>query len=292
MLEDLIVNKLKALHVEYEVVPNSDWVRCQCINPEHVDSHPSAGVNKDSGIFHCFSCGHTAKFITEDDDKDAERLLWESKYSKLSVSADEEKVELKEVVLPPVAYKVKEAWRGVSAELLEELGVYYCNTGRYKGRYIFPMYLDGVPISFDARIVDDTANVKEAKWLRPKGVDIQNVTYPYDKLAEMGGDHIVVTEGVMDAVSYIQMGIPAIPSFSVAGPKQRRIEDLIRLGYEYVTIAFDNDDAGVEGTVRVLPDYAKWFQVKSHPMVDLIRASGEKDANDFLVKNLSRLCDK
>ena len=29
-----------------------------CLNPEHEDSNPSMRVDKVTGIYHCFSCGH------------------------------------------------------------------------------------------------------------------------------------------------------------------------------------------------------------------------------------------
>jgi len=287
-MEELIVQKLQKLKVTYEVTPGNDWIKCQCINPEHHDSHPSAGVNIHSGIFNCFSCGHTERFITADDDVSAEDILWQTKYNNLAVTTTDDIVqEHTEIVLPPVAYKLHETWRGIDKELLEELGVYYCNQGRYRGRYVFPIYYRGKAISFDARVVDDTAKVIDAKWIRPKGIDLSNITYPYDKLKDMGGTHIVITEGVMDAISYIQMGVMAIPSFGLGDPGQARIEDLIRLGIEDVTIAFDNDEAGIEGTLRVLPRYTEWFNIKSHPMVSLIKLQGYKDANDFLVAKRS-----
>ena len=54
------------------------------------------------------------------------------------------------------------------------------------------------------------------------------------------------------------------------------------MGIENVTLAFDNDEAGREGMLKVLPYYSKWFNIVDHPMVAMIRASGQKDANDFL----------
>jgi DNA primase len=283
MLTKLIIDKLERMNIVYEENPGNEWVKCQCINPEHNDTHPSAGINKESGIFHCFSCGHTEKFIKEDDDElDEEDLIWRSKYSNLSLVEDVEDEYLPNVTLPPKAYSIKEGWRGISATLIEELGVYYCNAGRFRGRYIFPMYYKGKAVGFDARIVDDTAQVITAKWIRPKGMNAQGIVYPYDIIKNMG-NHLVITEGVMDAISYIEMGIPAIPSFGLSSPSALRIEQLIALNVEKVTIAFDNDERGVAGALRVLPYYAKWFEIVPHPLVKYITDSGEKDANDFLV---------
>jgi len=281
---ELIKKKLDRLHIDYVDNPLSDWIKCRCINPEHHDTHPSAGINKHSAIFNCFSCGHSEKFITEDDTAgvDEEELLWQMRYSNILTEDAEDIADFTKVNLPPIDYYVSTDWRGISSKLLQELGVYYCSRGRFRGRYIFPIYYRGAPVGFDARIVDDTARAKEAKWLRPKLMPATSIVYRYDQLKEQQVKHVVLTEGIMDAVSYIQMGVPSIPSFGVSPPTIRRIEDLISIGVEDITIAFDNDKAGQLGMVSVLPYYSQWFNIVAHPMVTLVRNSPYKDANEFL----------
>jgi len=281
--DKLIIDKLDRLHVKYEVVPGSEWVKCVCINPDHDDKHPSAGVNVHSAIFNCFSCGHTEKFIKEDDvEEDEETLLWNARYAEFTHEEDEE-IFFTHMDQPPIAHMVTEEWRGISPKLLGELAVYYCDRGRYRGRYVFGMHKDGMSVGFDARIVDDTARMASVKWIRPKGMLAQSIVYPIGKIRAMGSSHLVITEGVMDAVSYIQMGVAAIPSFGISPPSSLRIEQLIALGIESVSIAFDNDEAGRMGALKVLPYYSKWFDIVDHPMVAMIRNSEYKDANEFLV---------
>ncbi len=53
-------------HLDLRGQPNSDgWVPVRC--PFHPDTHPSAGVNARSGIFHCFVCGSYSpqRFLSE-----------------------------------------------------------------------------------------------------------------------------------------------------------------------------------------------------------------------------------
>lgn len=281
----LICDKLTKMNVEWELVAGSAWVKCQCVNPEHIDEHPSAGINVESAIFNCFSCGHTEKFISSDDteDMDDEDLLWEAKYSALANTVEEAEIYLQWMTLPPVGTYIDTAWRGVSQELLKSLSVYYCDHGLYKGRYVFPMYHNGVSVGFDARVCDSTAINTKAKWIRPKGMKAASIVYPEGIIRCMGSSHIVITEGVMDAVSYLEMKVPAMASFGISPPSDLRIETMIALGIESVTLAFDNDDAGIAGMLKVLPYYSKWFDIVDHPMVAMVRNSGYKDANEFLV---------
>ena len=297
MLRQLIIDKLKQMNLKYEEVPGSEWIKCQCTNPNHHDNNPSAGVNVVSGILHCFSCGHNELFIKSDSSnpEEAADLIWNAKYQnyKRQVQdtypdfdsiAETQKDRNKELFLPPIDHKLTEEWRGLSPELLADAEAYACTHGKYRGRYVFPFYEDGKVYGFDARIVDASANMVGAKWIRNRGAPVKDLVYPKDVLLKRFADlsHIVVCEGVADALSYIQMGVPAIASFGLTAPSPHRIETLIRIGVEKITLAFDNDEAGRKGMLDVLPYYQEWFEVVPHSVVLFINNSGYKDANEFL----------
>jgi len=285
MLKALIIDKLTRLGEKFEV--NGDWVKCKCQHPGQNHSHDtlSAGINIDTGIHSCFKdTSHNFPFVTLDDtsDESEEDMIWRAKYANLHEDEPDE-VLWESMTQPPMGHPVQEDWRGISKDLLQELGVYYCNRGRYQGRYIFGMWKDGTSVGFDSRMVDATAKAQQAKWLRPKGMKSASILYPAGKIQDMGSTHLVITEGVMDAVSYIQMGIAAIPAFGVAPPSPARIEQMLALGVMEVTIAYDNDEAGRAGALNVLPHYSKWFDIVDHPMVAMVRNSSYKDVNEFLV---------
>ncbi len=297
-LRDLIVDKLQRINSFYEEVPGSDWIKCKCTNPEHIDSHPSAGVNTESGILHCFSCQHNEMFIKpEESTEDEADIVWKAKYQNFKKQAKDDSysdfdsiVETqmdrnKDLFLPPVAKMLDEEWRGISVDVLEDSQAYFCNKGKYRGRYVFPFYQDGKQYGFDARIVDASANMTGAKWIRNRGAPVKDLVYPRDVLVKRfpNLEHVVVVEGVADALSYIQMGVPAIASFGLTPPSNRRIEELIRLGVTKITLGFDNDAAGIAGMVKVLPIYAEWFEIVAHPMVTMLNNSEYNDANDMLV---------
>lgn len=294
MLKEKILQKLQALGQSYEVIGKE--VKTLCLNPEHQDNNPSFFINTLTGVSHCFSCGFTmnpSKFLNIDDEN-VEELLRQAKYNNLLSTYIKPNQDTKqEFTLPPKKYRIDRNWRGVSQVLLERLGVYYCEQGRYAGRLIFPVYskddeLQGV----DARIVNESIvpdSVQSAKWLRSKGMDAQSIVYPWSILKSFPLDkrkHIILTEGLMDAVSYLEVGVPAIPTFGMGYPSEKRIELLLELGVETITIGYDNDEKGQEGALRVYPYYRKWFDVKGHWATSLVRKSGFKDANEALVAGI------
>ena len=304
MLEQLIVTKLQAQKVDYEIVPNSEWVKVVCMNPDHHDSHPSAGINTQSGIHHCFSCGHNFMFLKQDEAEDAD-ALWQARYANLKHSRQQELGSVQEAFdivnernydlhLPPVDHAITDGWRGLSAELCEQLGIYYCSRGKYLGRYVLPAYdPQGRLESFDARIVDATARLPGAKYLRPKGAPVKRMIYPQQVFQQrkLSTEHLIITEGPMDALSYIQMGQAAICSFGLTPPDQERINRMLQMGVQKVTLAFDNDEPGIQGMLKVLPIYEEWFDIVQHPMVNLVNQSGANDANEFLENTLKLKAD-
>lgn len=296
-LRELIKARLQVSNIWYEEPSGSSWIKIKCLSPNHIDQKPSAGINVDSGIAHCFSCGHNSMFIKQDDtNPDDADVIWKAKYTNMKKTMQDEYANYdsiyetlldrdKEIFLPTVDHYLDEEWRGLSAELLQDCKAYYCSHGKYSGRYVFPFYMNEQLYGFDARIVDSLAQMLDAKWIRNRGAPVKSLVYPRDVLVKRFAslDHIVIAEGVADALSYIQMGVPAIASFGLTPPNNERIEELIRLGVMKVTLAFDNDAAGMAGMLKVLPMYAEWFQVVPHPMVNMVNTSGYKDANDFLV---------
>ena len=52
---DYVADLLKEKGVYY--MPSGHDLLIRCLNPDHDDSNPSMRVHKDTGIYHCFSCG-------------------------------------------------------------------------------------------------------------------------------------------------------------------------------------------------------------------------------------------
>lgn len=284
-LRDVLIGKVQELNQSYTI--SGDELRTLCINPEHNDSKPSYFINLKNGKNHCFSCGYTTTLtkLVESSTGEVDELIRNSKYSYIEEMLSSKTNEKKVFTLPPKAYDIDKDWRGVSKELLQALGVYYCDTGRFAGRLIFPIHQNGELKGFDARIVNPSIVpelLQDVKWLRPKGMEVQKLCYPFEYLKEMDCTHLVICEGVADCISYLELGIPAIPSFGVSPPEPERITQLLELGVSTIGLAYDNDEAGRNASLKVYKHYIKWFKVKNHPITYKIFKTGVKDCNDYL----------
>lgn len=284
-LRVLIIDYIKSLGKTYTISGNE--LRTTCCNPEHNDTKPSYFINLENGKNHCFSCGYSTGInnIVDASEEDTEELLRQAQYTYLGEILKTEEQEQIEFKLPPKAYDIDKDWRGVSKELLQSLGVYYCDTGRFAGRLVFPIYQKDILQGFDARIVNPKLvpeKLQDVKWLRPKGMQVQKICYPYEYLKGMDCSHLIICEGVADCISYLELGIPAIPSFGVSPPDQERITSLLELGASTIGLAFDNDKAGREASMKVYKHYVQWFQVKGHSMTYKVQKAGVKDCNDYL----------
>ena len=289
MFKELVISKLELIGQAYQVLGNE--IRTTCMNPDHNDSNPSYFINTDTGVSYCFSCQyapHPSKIINATEEE-AEELLRRAKYNHLSemLHQKQEVKEQREFYLPPKAYDVKRNWRGLSQSLLHSVDTYYCKLGKYKGRLVFPIYENDLLLGFDTRIVnpkvlDEGSPLNNAKWLRPKGMEVQKIVYPYNLLAETRPSHILIAEGVADTLSYWELGVPTICNFGLGAPHPDRITKLLELGVTKITLAMDSDEAGKIGAQKLFKHYIKWFEIVPHKLATKIFFSQHKDANDYL----------
>lgn len=128
------------------------------------------------------------------------------------------------------------ARRGVTDEQIERHGIGFCTSGRYRGRVVFPCYEDGVPIYFTTRHV--LSAEEQSKSLHPK-VERRAVLWGIDHAKEH--THIVVVEGVFDALSVGDHAIAVLSSYPHED-QIAKLEELVLSGaVEEITVMFDAD---------------------------------------------------
>lgn len=299
MLADLIINKLESLNVKWK--RNNKEIQCRCLNPKHNDSHPSFSINTENGAFNCFSCGYSGNFKhllgLEVDEETLRNMKYLQILKELEVS--EKKVEgplgFEEHLLPPDSELElpEEGIRGISSKLLKDLGVYYCNIGKYRGRLIFPVKtIDGTLLGFDARIYHLVGTEKiepinpKAKYLRPSYMKTKDVVYGveyiYKKWASV--DYVMLTEGVFDAVSWLELGIPAVCNFGLSAPSTTKVGMVLSVGAQNIANGFDLDEAGIIGWQKVKDDWRQYLHILS-PTEEMVKfqRSKFKDVNDYLI---------
>jgi len=302
MYQQAIEAYLKSQHISYKV--QGEQIVCRCLNPKHIDSNPSFQFNTEEGYCHCFSCGwksHISRMADIEIDEDTLRAY---DYDKLieQLKLDSHEISDENVVLPPKAFDIVWPVRHIGAEIMRDLGVYYCEKGRFRGRLIFPITnVDGVLLGYTSwvataaalgefkdRLVD--AVRPDAKYLHSYKMNTSNLLYP-TQCSDMDLKHeqgLHLTEGLFDALSLIQLGYPAVCNFGLGAPSINKVGEMLSMGYEVLVPAFDNDKAGMEGWQKIRDDWAEHVTISAPTQILRdIREYGSKDANEYLTKRLT-----
>jgi DNA primase len=290
MLKEIIYDKLtEAGNV---IKPSgSKFILTTCLNPNHKDKHPSFSINLDTGYGVCFSCGYKVGkkywLYGLEDEEAVDALVRSSLYKRIEDMYDDTPVRTRELFMPPVSdEKITTPWRSLTKETIEKYSLYYCDTGHFEDRIIFPMWdKEGTIIAFNSRALGECKEGLQ-KYKYSKGLDVNKIIYPP---VEKNTKEIVICEGIMDALSMVQEGIPAIMNFGVNYTfSSEKIATLLKSGVETIYLAFDNDDAGRSAIIKYmqseLPDY---FEVRHARLYDKLAPfyeSGAKDFNEFLEK--------
>lgn len=288
MLKQLIMNKLETLNFSVKDTGNP-YIITNCLNPTHNDKHPSFSINCETGFGKCFSCGFIVKkdfwLDGELDDEMIEQIETASLYVEahnMINSSSPVLTNFPEELLPPYAKAVPDGWRGFTAETLTKNNMYLCEKGFYSDRVIMPIFnKDNEIAGFNTRTTIDA----EPKYLYNKNLDVKNLAYP---LLDNKTDYVIVTEGMLDALSLQQLGYPVITNFGVADNFGKlKIQYLLSKGVETILLAFDQDEAGEKGMEALLKNnITEIFEVKllkySMPELAPFYLSDCKDFNDYL----------
>lgn len=247
------------------VRPLEEWVMCACpFHKEGKERHPSFGINRESGIYHCFTChvkGHieelTATLLGVDREAAAKWLI--RRYAvpnlgerrKISVTFPDRKVSnkyLPESALDPYRYRTAYVYkRGLKEEVARFFDLGYnrekdCLTIPWRdanGRLVFikqrPLgYTDG------PRFLNDDGAAK-GKYLFAAWVVKHN-----------GERRVFVVESEICCMWLWQHNIPAV-ALGGSWATDEQIRELLRLPtVEEVVLWLDQDAAGEKGTERLI----------------------------------------
>ena len=149
---------------------------------------------------------------------------------------------------------------------------------RFHDRIMFPIFDDmGNVIAFGGRIME--ADAKAAKYINSQETAVYvkgDHLYGLNVAKKSSSKTVIIVEGYMACTALHQKGIDfAVASLGTAlTQKQAR---LLKRYFEEVIVAFDNDSAGKEATLRSL-DIVK----EAGLQVKVFRLKGAKDADEFL----------
>jgi len=296
-LEKIIVNKLKQMNKPIKQT-GKDFIMTTCLNPQHNEKNPSFSINIKSGRAKCFACGFTINknywFDNVNEEEIDRQIIYQTLKEKLN-QVDEYINDLDEIILPPKNLSIdilldeSNKYRGIKKETFEKLNVYITTRGKYQNRLIFPIQYDGKNLAFETKSLEQELNLNnnfKGKYVHSKGFDSKTLIYPYNLLKQMNKNYIVLVEGIFDAITGYELGIPTIANWGVAlNFNNKKIATLYELGIDTIYLAFDKDQAGIKATNDYLKSYlSNYFDIKLGIELDELKdfyRSNYKDLNDF-----------
>lgn len=234
-------------HNELQYVDRDSKVSHCCINPSHIEEHPSAVTFFTEGneFSICKSCNFTLgtealyKFLDVGID---ENVIFKAQIERL---LKEKLINLGEVEPTKIYLPIKDGdfdkqYRGISAETFEKINAYYTFKEAYYGkRIIIPIYNYKNELrSFEA--ISTNAKI-QPKVLRPKSIDTTNLFGFENLLGE--SDTIFITEGLFSALSFWELGYQSIFNMGIATIKDK-IKTLHIKGIKNIILCGDNDSSG------------------------------------------------
>lgn len=149
---------------------------------------------------------------------------------------------------------------------------------------IFDQY--GNPVGFGARVLGDA----KPKYINTMATPLFNkseLLFNYHKAKSFARDYeMIVVEGYMDVISANAMGFSNIVGIMGTALTKEQIELLKKLKCE-ITLSLDNDDAGKNAMIRVIPELLnEGLEVN---VLDISKLEGKyKDFGDLQIANVKK----
>lgn len=289
---------------------NGREYKCKCLNPNHNDNTPSMFLNKDKGLFNCFSCGASGDIISlvelveGIDFKKAIKKLMDNnniEYDEVSVTeyVIRDTFNLEKLREMLSMYKrgnhfsedLKEKYEGIpkyfidlgfKKETLKKFEVGYCgdsNDDMYKRATIIWRDLQGNIAAINGR---DTTGNKEKKYKFKRGSAKKSVLYNLVNL-EKNNEPIIIVESEKDVWTLYEAGYERVVALAGLSLKERKW--LLRRYTTSAIIALDNDVRGMEGRKNITTELYSIMDVYA------ISIPQDKDVSDMSEKEIGYAFD-
>lgn len=234
--------------------------KCSHTRKQQHQNEKDLAVNVDTGAWTCFHCG------------------WSG-----ALTGGGEKYTRPEYTVKPIHEKVLAYFqkRGIGKETVERCNIgYQEGIGPQPGAIMFPRYKGGQVVAIKYRTHD------KRMW---QSKNPEPCFYNYDMANTITDKQdVIITEGEIDAMSWIQAGFPNVVSVPDGAPpvgannlgnKLRFLDDALLDGFKSVILSIDNDVPGKAFEI-ILAD-----KIGRHRCLRLNYPEGCKDVNDVLIKH-------
>lgn len=157
----------------------------------------------------------------------------------------------------------------------------------FNNRITIPIFDEnGNPVGFGARI---TNNTTKPKYLNTKETELfnkSNLLFNYHKAKYYArNDEIILVEGYMDVISSKEMKMDNVVGVMGTAITKEQIELLKKLNCD-VTLSLDNDDAGKNAMIRIIPELLN-ENLKVN-VLDISKLEDYKDFGDLQMANIAK----
>lgn len=213
----------------------------RCLNPEHNDTHPSLRIDRETGVFHCLSCGYGKgipsifHYFNEDMFRQSPKLITVKKRIKELLNQSNI------LSIPDAAFMFEEEYRGIRPETFKKYFT-FIHEDEWPDRIVFPITdATGRIVVFQGRSRQSSAPPKYL--LKPK--DIAPPIFPIRYNTPI----LILTEGIFDMLNLEDKGIDNVSCcFGTQQFNNDNVLDkfsyFIIAGIKVVAILLDNDKAG------------------------------------------------
>lgn len=232
--------------IEYKDTGGDILIRC--LNPEHNDAHPSLRVDRETGVFHCLSCGYGKgipsifHYFNEDMLRQSPRLVTVKKRIKELLNQSNV------LTIPDAAMMFEEEYRGIKPETFKKYFA-FIHEEDWPDRIVFPITdATGKIVVFQGRSRQSSAPPKYL--LKPKDISAPIFPLRYNQPI------LVLTEGMFDMLNLEDKGMENVSC--CFGTHQfsndniaYKFSSFILAGTRIVAILLDNDKAGNDAAEKL-----------------------------------------
>jgi len=213
-----------------------------CLNPEHADRNPSMRIDRITGIFQCFSCGHKGNIFTHFGEK-ANHLQVRRELLKKTIQ--EKRSESIGLSFPQGMVKYTGNWRDIKPKTYERFEAFQHHDPDYIGRVVFPVRdISGRIAAFNGR---HTTGGTPKYMISPAGAKM-----PLYPVVEPIQGSVILVEGIFDMINLHDKGLDnAVCCFGTKNINEDKLRMLSIQGVESVDIFFDGDTAGQDAAIIV-----------------------------------------
>lgn len=247
----------------------------RCINPEHEDKNPSLRIDRETGAFHCLSCGYKGNIFTYYGAKIDYLDLKRTKLMSLITNKLREStgLEIPEGATPLSLNK----YRGISKATYDKFEAFTHND--YVDRLVFPIRNStGKIVAFQGRHMSEG---KPKYKFYPDHAKIP--LYPAN-VTPIDGT-VILVEGLFDMINLHDKGLTnTICTFGAGQLSEAKVVTLKLQGIASVIILYDNDDPGQIGAEK-----AKFLLEENDIPARIIIPKGADDPGAMTLEQVQRL---